>query len=72
MMRLGKNGNGADDDISDEDSDGKKVISDTQRKTVLVDWNKTDKAFDNTLCIHQLFEQQAQLNPQSIALAFRE
>ena len=72
MMRLGKNGNGANDEVSEEDVDGKTGISDTQKKIVLVDWNKTDKIFDNTLCIHQLFEQQAQLHPQSIALAFRD
>ena len=28
-----------------------------RRKTVLVDWNQTDKPFDNTVCLHQLFEQ---------------
>ena len=70
MMRLGKNGNGANDEVSDVD--GKTVISDTQKKIVLVDWNKTDKIFDNTLCIHQLFEQQTQLHPHATALAFRD
>ena len=55
-----------------KDLDGESLITDVQRKTVLVDWNNTQKSFDNTVCIHQLFERQAQLCPQSIALVFRD
>ena len=85
MMRSGKNGNGDDADTDGIDGinknkvkengnglDGESLITDAQRKTVLVDWNKTKKSFDNTVCIHQLFERQAQLSPQSIALVFRD
>ena len=71
MMRSGKNGGGVNDDDKKTLGD-ESVISDAQRKTVLVDWNQTHKPFDNTVCLHQLFERQAQLRPQSEALAFRD
>ena len=72
-MCAGKNGDGVNDNgMSDKGLARKAVMSDAQRTTILVDWNKTNKAFDNTLCLHQLFEQQAQLHPHSIALAFRD
>ena len=71
MMRSGKNGGGVNDDDQKTLGD-ESVISDAQRKTVLVDWNQTHKPFDNTVCLHQLFERQAQLRPQSEALAFRD
>ncbi|HAB56142.1 MAG TPA: hypothetical protein DCE61_07250, partial [Cellvibrionales bacterium] len=71
MMRSGKNGGGVNDDDKKTLGD-ESVISDAQRKAVLVDWNQTHKPFDNTVCLHQLFERQAQLRPQSEALAFRD
>lgn len=61
MMRTGKDSN---------------RINEADRKTVLVDWNQTDKAFDlsadKALLIHQLFEQQVQQRPTATALVFRD
>ena len=42
------------------------------RKTVLDAWNQTDKSFENNVCIHQLFERQAELRPEATALVFRD
>lgn len=47
-------------------------IGKAEQKPVLDEWNQTDKAFEDTLCIHQLFEQQAQFRPEATALVFRD
>ncbi len=35
-------------------------------------WNKTEQAFSDQRCIHQLFEQQAQRHPDALALTFEQ
>ncbi|MBV1882890.1 MAG: LLM class flavin-dependent oxidoreductase [Pseudomonadales bacterium] len=47
------------------------LVSEDEMKTILVDWNKTEKAVEQDTCIHQLFEQQAAQQPDAIALTFR-
>jgi natural product biosynthesis luciferase-like monooxygenase protein len=42
----------------------------TQRK-ILGEWNQTTQPFPSHLCIHQLFEQQAERTPQAIAVVAR-
>jgi amino acid adenylation domain-containing protein len=44
------------------------LLTDLER-SVLVDWNKTRKDYPNDLCIHQLFELQAECNPDAIAIS---
>ncbi len=38
----------------------------------LVEWNDTQVAYPDHLCIHELFEQQTDKNPSAIALAFED
>ncbi|MBW8843397.1 MAG: AMP-binding protein, partial [Burkholderiales bacterium] len=41
-------------------------------QALLLAFNATEAAFDTELCIHQLFEQQARLRPEAIALVFEQ
>jgi len=45
--------------------------NDSERERVIVEWNRTDRDFSKTVCVHQLFEAQAERAPGSIALSFR-
>lgn len=46
------------------------ILSEKDRKNILGNWNATDRAYDQSLCIHSLFEQKVLESPDSIALIF--
>ena len=46
------------------------LLSDRRREQLLYEWNDEPAAFDPHLFIHGLFETQAALNPEAIAVAF--
>ena len=46
------------------------LLSTTEKKQLLVDWNQTAKSFSHELCLHQLFEEQATRHPDKVAVAF--
>jgi amino acid adenylation domain-containing protein len=48
------------------------TLSEEQLTKLLLDWNDTGADYPRHLCIHQLFEQQAERRPQAIALRFRD
>ena len=43
-----------------------------ERHRLLEEWNATERAFPDTLCLHQLFERQVERTPDAIAVAFGE
>jgi len=43
-----------------------------QERKQLFDWNDTEKEYESAVCVHQLFEQQASLNPSAIAVTFQD
>lgn len=43
-----------------------------ERKQVVVEWNATERAYSQNLCIHQLFEAQVERTPQALALLCKE
>jgi amino acid adenylation domain-containing protein len=45
------------------------VLSEAERRQVLVEWNDTDRQYARGRCLHELFEVQASLTPERIALA---
>ncbi|MBW8848897.1 MAG: amino acid adenylation domain-containing protein, partial [Burkholderiales bacterium] len=47
------------------------LLPETEQAQLLA-FNATEAAFDAELCIHQLFEQQARLRPEAIALVFEQ
>ncbi len=48
------------------------MLSQQERKTLISDWNNTATNYPQDQCIHQLFEQQARLQPNAIALVYRD
>ncbi len=45
------------------------VLSESERRRVLWDWNQTRRDLPDDLCIHQLFESQARERPEDVAAA---
>ena len=43
-----------------------------ERQRSLIEWNNTAQSFEQELCMHQLFERQAALNPDARALRCRD
>ena len=41
------------------------LLSANQRRQLLLDWNNTAVEYPRTLCLHQLFEQQAERTPDA-------
>src|SRR5262249_7891204 len=44
------------------------LLSEFERKQLLVDWNQTAAEYPNTQCLHQLFEVQAAQTPERVAV----
>ncbi len=45
------------------------LLAPADRQRVLVDWNRTQEAYPADLCLHQLFERQAQSRPTACAVS---
>jgi amino acid adenylation domain-containing protein len=45
------------------------ILSEAECRQVLVEWNDTDRQYARGRCLHELFEAQAALTPERIALA---
>ncbi|PQQ33035.1 non-ribosomal peptide synthetase [Photorhabdus luminescens] len=48
------------------------ILPEVERRLLLRTWNATETAYSEQLCIHQLFEQQVEKNPDATALAYEE
>lgn len=48
------------------------IISEEERRQILVDFNDTHRKFDETLCLHRMFEHQARRTPANIAAVFKD
>ncbi len=48
------------------------LLSEAQRHQLLVEWNDTQVDYPHDLCIHQLFEEQVERNPDAVAVVFEE
>lgn len=48
------------------------LLSQEEKKRILEQWNATDVNYDNSECIHHLFEKRAQLHPNATALVFED
>uniref|UniRef100_UPI0036D9FE30 amino acid adenylation domain-containing protein n=1 Tax=Photorhabdus sp. RM322S TaxID=3342825 RepID=UPI0036D9FE30 len=48
------------------------ILPETERNLLLKTWNATETAYPDPLCIHQLFEQQTEKNPDATALIYEE
>ncbi|WP_445260551.1 amino acid adenylation domain-containing protein, partial [Photorhabdus sp. S7-51] len=48
------------------------ILSPAERRLLLETWNATEMPYPDTVCLHQLFEQQAAKTPDAIALVYEE
>ncbi|MEG5139392.1 MULTISPECIES: non-ribosomal peptide synthetase [unclassified Microcoleus] len=48
------------------------ILSDRDRHQLLVEFNQTQKDYQTNKCVHQLFEEQADRTPDSIAVVFED
>ena len=46
------------------------LLTETEQHQVLVEWNNTFAEYPHDKCIHQLFEEQVELSPSSVAVVF--
>ena len=46
------------------------LMTDTERRTVVDDWNQTAAAFPESRCLHELFLDQVRRTPDAIAVSF--
>jgi amino acid adenylation domain-containing protein len=44
------------------------MVSGAERRTLLVDWNRTAHDVDRTVCVHELFERQVRQRPDAVAV----
>ncbi|SFX81244.1 amino acid adenylation domain-containing protein, partial [Thermoactinomyces sp. DSM 45891] len=48
------------------------MLSDTEQKLLLEEWNDTDVAYDHESTIHELFEKQVARTPEAVAVVYEE
>ncbi len=46
------------------------LLTDAQRRTLLVDWNDTKAAYPRDVCVHELFEAEVRRAPEAVAVQF--
>jgi amino acid adenylation domain-containing protein len=46
------------------------VLTSREKRQLLVEWNHTEQEYPKSKCIHQLFEEQVEKSPDSVALVF--
>jgi len=50
----------------------KSLLNEEERRRLLFEWNDTEAEYPQELCIHQVFEREAQLHPDAVAVEFAE
>ena len=48
------------------------ILSELERNQQLIEWNDTERDYPREKCIHELFEEQATLHPDKLALVFKD
>ncbi len=48
------------------------LLGETERRQVLYEWNETASDFEQDICLHELFEAQAERTPETVAVTFKE
>ncbi|NEO45896.1 MAG: amino acid adenylation domain-containing protein [Moorea sp. SIO4A3] len=48
------------------------LITEVEREQILVEWNNTKTDYPKDKCIHQLFEEQVEKNPDAVAVVFEQ
>ena len=48
------------------------LLTSTEQHQLLTEWNNTQTEYPQDRCIHQLFEQQVEMNPDAVAVVFED
>src|SRR5215213_10341855 len=48
------------------------LLTESERRRVLVEWNDTRTEYPRDRCVHELFEERAQRTPDAVAVAFED
>jgi amino acid adenylation domain-containing protein len=48
------------------------ILTEAERRQILIEWNDTTAEYPKDKCIHQLFEEQVERTPQAVALEFED
>ncbi len=48
------------------------LLTEAERRQVLLEWNRTKYEYPRERCVHELFEEQARMRPDAIAVTFGE
>ena len=48
------------------------ILTDAERRQLLVEWNNTKRDYPKDKCIHHLFEAQVEKSPDAVAVAFED
>jgi amino acid adenylation domain-containing protein len=48
------------------------MLSENERKKILVEWNATETNYDSAICLHELIEAQVERSPDANAVSFSE
>ena len=48
------------------------VMPEAERRQVLVEWNATEADYPREKCVHELFEEQAEMSPEAVALVYED
>ena len=48
------------------------ILTDAERQQLLLDWNDTSSQYPRDRCVHELFEQQVEQNPDAVAVVYED
>ena len=48
------------------------MLTDAERRQILVEWNQTQREYPRNKCVHELFEEQVERTPDAVAVVFED
>ena len=48
------------------------LLTEPERRQLLIEWNDTQRDYPSDRCVHQLFEDQVDRTPDAVAVVFEE
>jgi amino acid adenylation domain-containing protein len=61
-----------DSDTPDQRQSDLRLLTDTERQRILVEWNRTEVAYPTDRCLHEFIEDQVGRTPEAVAVVFEQ